>query len=146
MRRLSDSDISAVREIDRLSFTVHEQYEAEFYERLVASESYDALVATGPDGNVVGWVLADLTRRPIRIKSVSVHPAFRRTGYGRRLLTTILSRHAADADLLVERDNHAALALYCVLGFSRAEADPEMPERLRMVWHVSGCGPNSPST
>lgn len=134
MRRLTGPDIGAVRRIDALSFPAKEQYDADFYERVAISDNYDALVATDAGGGIVGWALADLTCRPIRIRSVSVHPEFRRRGFGAALVREILNRRSAPVDLLVEPNNYMALALYQKLGFSPADPDPQMPGRRRMVW------------
>lgn len=134
MRRLTDSDIDAARRIDALSFPAHDQYDADFYESVAISDNYDAVVAVDADLGIVGWALADLTCRPIRIRSVSVHPEFRRRGFGAALVREILNRRSAPVDLLVESNNYTALALYQKLKFSPADADPQMPGRLRMVW------------
>lgn len=134
MRRFTPADIDAALEIDRLAFPRGDQYDRAYYERVAGSKDYDVRVATDAGGTVTGWALADLSRRPLRIRSVSVHPRFRRRGFATTLLRDILQRHYTETDLLLERDNHAAFALYQRLGFVVAAADPEMPHRTRMVW------------
>lgn len=134
MRRFTGSDIAAAREIDRLTFPAGDQYAPEFYEHVAASEDFDAIVATDSDDKVVGWALLDLRRRPMRIRSVSVHPECRRRGFGTALVTGLLCRHSTQTDLLVEPANREAIALYQRLHFRAADVDPEMPLRQRMVW------------
>lgn len=134
LRPLTHADIPAVREIDRLSFAAGDQYDAPFYERVASSPQFEAAVAVGDDGVIVGWVLADLSRRPIRIRSVSVHPDCRRHGLGAALISLILTRHRTETDLLVERENGVAIAFYRRLDFFEVGPDPELPERLRMLW------------
>ena len=132
MRRLTLADIPAVREIDRLSFSASDQYDAPFYERIVSSRDFEAIAVIENDA-IAGWALADVSRRPVRIRSVSVHPDRRRRGFGAALITSILSRHMTDIDLLVDRENSVAITLYRRLGFVEADLDPELPERLRML-------------
>lgn len=137
MRSLTSNDITAVCAIDALSFAPYEQYNSAFYRELAESHGYEAIVATIPDGTIVGWILADIVRSPVRIRSISVHPEYRRKGFGYALLTEILSAHS-EVDLLVEPDNVHALRLYQRLGFVITDGDPEMPERIRMLW--TRCG------
>jgi ribosomal protein S18 acetylase RimI-like enzyme len=134
VRRLIRDDIAAIREIDALSFSSHDQYDAAFYEMLAESGNHEAIVATTPGGAVVAWALTDVSRQPLRIRSISVHPAFRRRGFGRALVMEILEKHHTGVDLLVEPNNVEALSLYRNLGFVETDADVEVPERIRMMW------------
>ena len=133
MRRLTCDDIPAVRAIDTLAFPPEDQYDAAFYERIVSSHEHDALVATMADGTIAAWILANLATQPLRIQSLSVHPSFRKRGFGRSLVTEILRRHPTEIDLLVEPGNFEALRLYHKLGFAQTSADPELPQRIRMI-------------
>lgn len=137
IRRLQRSDVSEIREIDKLSFPAGEQYEDAFYERIRTSAGFEAMVAAVNGSGVVGWILADLTRQPIRIRSLSVHPDFRRRGIGTALLWDLMGRHSKPVDLLVDDGNAAAVALYRHRGFKAADPDPEMPQRRRMVWNAA---------
>lgn len=135
IRRLLQSDVPEIREIDKLSFPVGEQYEDAFYERVRTSNGFEAMVAEENGSGVVGWILADFTRQPIRIRSLSVHPDFRRQGIGAALLCDVMNSHCKPVDLLVDAGNVAAVALYHRLGFKVSDPDPEMPQRGRMVWN-----------
>lgn len=132
-RRLTRADIPAVRDIDRVAFSSVDQYDTGFYEALPSSPNHDAFVAELHNGTVAGWILADLTTAPLRIRSLSVHPDFRRRGFGMSLIREILRRHPTNIDLLVEPQNTNALLLYQELGFVQADPDPEVPERIRML-------------
>ena len=135
MRRVTFADIAAVREIDRRSFSAADQYDASFYERIVTSQHFDATAAVEENGAIIGWMLAELNRTPLRIRSVSVHPDYRRCGFGAALVTVILTRYVTETDLLVERDNLEAISLYRRLGFVQTDPDPSVPERIHMLWH-----------
>ena len=134
MRRLTNADLAAVREIDRLAFPTDEQYDGDFWDRIPASDSLEADVVTDDEGSIVGWSLVDVSRQPIRIRSLSVHPAFRRRGFGGTLVSPLLARHRVETDLLVDGANTNAVKLYKRLGFCLAGPDPEMPGRRRMLW------------
>lgn len=138
IRRLNVDDVPKVREIDRLSFSSGDQYKAEFYEHIESTHEYEPYVATMPNGTIVGWILGHATGTTVRIRSISIHPSFRRRGFARTLIMEILRRHQTDVDLVVDPDNVGALALYRGLGFTQTDPDPETPHRIRMLWrHAS---------
>lgn len=134
IRRLLPSDVASIREIDKLSFPAAEQYEEQFYERIRTGAGFEAMVAENGSG-VVGWMLADFTRQPLRVRSLAVHPDFREQGIGGALLQDLMVSHCKPVDLLVNEANAAAFTLYRRLGFAVADPDPEMPQRLRMIWN-----------
>ena len=133
IRTLTTADVAALREIDRLAFENGDQYDAAFYDEVMSSDAFSAIGAQGEDGSIVGWALIDLGRNPIRIRSFSVHPSFRRRGIATALVEKVLDGHPETIDLLVEPRNASAIAFYLKLGFVPGEPDPELPERMRMV-------------
>ena len=133
VRIITASDIDRIREIDRRAFRDDDQYAASYYEQIAASEDYDLLAATDTNGTVAGWALIDLSCLPPRIRSLSIDPAFQKSGYGRELLDAILEKYRGPIDLLVEPENAAAIRLYRTRGFTNATPDVEMPQRLRMI-------------
>lgn len=133
IRDLTTADIDGLRDLDRVSFDDDDQYDAAYYEEVIASKAFDAIGAVDESGHPVGWVLLDLSRHPIRIRSLSVHPDARRRGVATALVKAALSRYGASIDLLVARANAGAIGLYRSLGFSMADPDPELPQRARMV-------------
>lgn len=133
VRKVTARDIDRIREIDSHAFSEHDQYTASHYEQIVASDDYDLVAVTGLNGAVVGWASVDLGCAPIRIRSLSIDPAFQKRGFGRKILDAILEKHRGEIDLLVERENAAAIRLYRSRGFTDATPDAEMPQRLRMI-------------
>ena len=133
IRPLTHQDVQSLRELDGLAFGESDQYDSTFYESIIASDDFDALVVSNETGAIMAWVLVDLAHRPIRVRSLSVHPAFQRRGLASKLMEHVLNSHRKSIDLLVEPGNHAAMNLYRKLGFEVTDADPEMPHRTRMV-------------
>lgn len=98
----------------------------------MTSEQFAAIAVI--EGNAIAaWALVDAASTPIRIRSLAVHPQFRRRGYAMALIESIVSEYGEAIDLLVEPENRAAIALYERMGFRESQRDPEMPQRLRMV-------------
>ncbi|HKU69120.1 MAG TPA: GNAT family N-acetyltransferase [Candidatus Baltobacteraceae bacterium] len=134
MRTLSEGDIPALRELDALAFSADEQYDGEFYGETIGTGGFEAIGIVNRSGSIVAWVLVDATRHTVRIRSLAVHPSFRRRGLASDLITGVLEKHRAKpVDLLVDQHNAAAVALYRRFDFADADPDPQMPERLRMV-------------
>lgn len=124
-------DLPAIREIDRLSFDRDDQYSEQQYSDMYGSDCLRPLVLER-DGVVTSWMLVDLARPCIRIRSLATHPDFRRTGCARKLILHVLDiARSKGVDLLVEAHNHAALALYESCGF-RTAGGADMPNRIRM--------------
>ena len=131
--QLSRADLAAIAEIDRRSFGPHEQYEDGFYDEMFASDAFDVLGIADESEGIAGWALVDKGCEPARIRSLAVHPEFRRRGIATALIHAVVDRHGSPIDLLVDPDNAPAIALYEKLGFTTGAPDPQMPERLRMV-------------
>ena len=124
------SDIPAVHEIERLSFTTPWPSYA-FEQELTANRLARYVVARiGPasDARVVGfagiWLMVD----EAHITTFGVHPDWRRLGVGRllllRLLELALELRAVRMTLEVRVGNEAAKALYRGFGFSVAGRRP----------------------
>ena len=133
IRALTAGDVAALRDIDRLAFGDADQYDAAFYDEVISSDAFLAIGAQDEHGGIIGWALIDLLRTPVRIRSLSVHPGFRRRGIGTALVNEVLRQRGCSVDLLVEPANAEAIALYEKLGFIAADPDPDLPERVRMV-------------
>ncbi len=133
IRNVTLADLPAVREIDRRSFDADDQYSDVQYSEAVTSASYDALAAIDEHGSIIAWALIDRAPVPVRIRSLAVHPDFRRHGVGARLVSEAIERFGAPIDLLVDPSNIGAIAFYEKAGFVFAGADPEVPQRLRML-------------
>ena len=76
----------------------------------------------GADAAVVGWALTWRAADEVHLLDLAVEPAFRKTGFGRRLLTHVVehAREGGAAVVLLEvrASNRAAFALYRSVGFS----------------------------
>ncbi len=118
IRDFKPGDVSAMRQIDRLSFTAAEQYGDDVYAMLSQNPQLRTLVAVDRDA-IVGYALLDLAASPARLRSIAVHPALRNRGCGAQLLGECLKRFCLSVDLLVRPDNVAAIRLYENCGFVR---------------------------
>ena len=67
------------------------------------------------------------------VRSLAVHPHFRRRGFAAAMLQAVISGAAYQVDLLVDEANGPAIALYAKLGFQPAEICPALPSKRRMV-------------
>ena len=128
-RDVSPSDIPFVREIDHLSFGADDQYPDEFYHSLVHSELRTIIAAT-PAGDIAGYALLELGRKPIRLRSIATHPEHRRKGCAEFLIRHILEVFGLPIELLVKKENVRAIRLYQRLGFKylHRPADAELAE------------------
>ncbi|HEX9634270.1 MAG TPA: ribosomal protein S18-alanine N-acetyltransferase [Candidatus Limnocylindria bacterium] len=124
------SDIEAVHEIERLSFSTPWPSYA-FEQELTGNRlaRYIVARAAAPDGErIVGFAGVWLMVDEAHITTFGVHPDWRRRGVGRRLLLRLadLARElgAARMTLEVRVGNDAAKALYRSFGFTVAGRRP----------------------
>ena len=120
-----------MREIDRLSFSVGDQWEDAFYASIFTRGDFRT-VAAGLDGALIGYALLDFSTSPVRLRSIAIHPAYRNKGYGAALLERVIAGCKGSIDLLVDPTNAHAIQLYERLGFSFANTGQEMPARRSM--------------
>lgn len=115
-------DLSEILKIERLSFTTPWSRGAFLSELLENDRAYYLVARSGerPVGYIGVWIIAGEGH----ITNVAVHPDFRRSGVGTRLLTAIgdLAREkgATRLTLEVRRSNAGAQRLYVALGFESA--------------------------
>jgi ribosomal-protein-alanine N-acetyltransferase len=134
--------------IEKGSF-VHPWTEGDFFSELSKSPPTIFVIGNGPTGSILGyicfWVIAD----EIQILNLAVHPASRRQGLGRRLLTFLLAlareKKVLKVFLEVRPSNQEALDLYRSLGFETLyrrphyyEADGE--DALVLAWSFPQAG------
>jgi ribosomal protein S18 acetylase RimI-like enzyme len=131
------SDLDRVKEIDRVAFSADEQYGDAVYEQMLQSSR--SVVAETLDGVVVSYVFVGAERQDTNgdafgyIRSVAVHPGYRRHGYGKAMLEAVVERADREIDLFVDEANQPAISLYQRLGFQLAEVSPTGARRRRMV-------------
>jgi ribosomal-protein-alanine N-acetyltransferase len=120
IREMMLEDISAVLEIDRVSFS-NPWPERSYRYELTDNPAAQLFVATLDDETVVAflgyWLIAD----EVHISTFAVHPEFRMHGIGEDLLKRAMSvaheKGAQIATLEVRESNVAAISLYEKLGF-----------------------------
>jgi ribosomal-protein-alanine N-acetyltransferase len=116
---MSLADLSAVTEIERLSFS--SPWPAYAFEHELTANRLARYVVSRVDGKVVGfagiWLMVD----EAHITTFGVHPRWRRQGIGNRLLLRLvdlaLELGAVRMTLEVRVGNAAAQALYGMFGF-----------------------------
>jgi ribosomal protein S18 acetylase RimI-like enzyme len=137
VRPMRVCDLDRIKEIDRVVFSAEEQYGDTVYERMPQSGLSVVVETTG--GGVIGYAFVGSETRDANgdafgyVRSVAVHPDYRRRGYGTALLEAVIERGEHEIDLFVDERNEAAIRLYQRLGFQPAEVSPAIPQRRRMV-------------
>jgi len=120
LRPATESDLDALAEIERLCFGRHDPHDALAAE---LTRSWARILVAEPSTGCLGafvnlWRVAD----EVEILFVATHPAWRRQGLARTLLSAALQEAAAEgavaALLEVRRSNTEALLLYRALGFA----------------------------
>lgn len=119
IRKMTEADVPAVGELDRLSFTLPWP-ERSFQFEVTSNPASRCLVAE-VEGRVVGAVVAWLLVDELHIATLATHPEFRRQGVAQALLTAVLRRGAQEGAvssfLEVRAGNLAAQALYRKFGY-----------------------------
>jgi len=132
IRGAEQSDLGSIVDIERASFDQPWPYTA--FERFLDEPGFLVAVASSVvhDGDVVGYVVADVTpnfgRDIGHVKDLAVADAARRRGIGRSLLVrslVVLSVAGAEVvKLEVRESNDAARTLYRDVGFETARRVP----------------------
>lgn len=121
IRRMTESDLPAVRAIEVLSFTNPWSDNTFRGEIQNASVSYPLVVVHRPGNEVVGYIIFWHIREDVQINNVAVRPDFRGKGIGEALVCHIIEKvrknGATFVTLEVRPSNAAAVALYKKLGF-----------------------------
>ncbi len=120
IREMTLEDISAVLEIDRVSFS-NPWPERSYRYELTDNPAAQLFVAKLDDDTIVAflgyWLIAD----EVHISTFAVHPEFRMHGIGEDLLKRAMSvayeKGAHLATLEVRESNDAAISLYEKMGF-----------------------------
>lgn len=118
VRYMEYQDVSAVAEIEKLSFSspwteqmIEEEIDNDFAFMFVAQE----------DGVICGYCGVQLMVGEGYITNIAVHPEFRRKGIGRLLVQKLIDlAEEAEAEFLtleVRESNIPAIALYTSMGF-----------------------------
>ena len=105
------SDLDRIKEIDAVAFTAEEQYGNAVYEQMLRSGR--SFVEETLDGVLAGYVFVGAEREDSSsdafgyVRSVAVHPDYRRRGYGRALLEAVIER--GDRDIIAPQRRRMVL-------------------------------------
>ncbi len=129
IRRAGLADVKAIWEIEKLSFPSPWSRWAIMAE---LSNPVSAMLVAGPPApqpwQLWGYIIYWLVAQEMHILNLAVHPAHRRRGIARRLLTEALVQArvqgAEEAWLEVRPSNQAALDLYQSFGFEEVGVRP----------------------
>ena len=132
IRPLLSSDLQVIREIDAICFPADDQYDSDTYESMLISGRSIVVIE---DGDVVGYAFVQdrIWDADLHIRSLAVHPNYRRHGYGEAMLRSVIDSCNCPVDLLVDELNANAVRLYTRLGFVRSEMPSKIPAKIRMV-------------
>ena len=123
IQEMASEDISAVLEIDQVSFS-NPWPERSYRYELAENPAAQLFVAKLDDGALIAYLGYWLIGDEVHISTFAVHPEFRRQGIGENLLKNALAdaakRGAQVATLEVRASNDAAIKLYGKLGFKVA--------------------------
>ena len=131
LRPMMVSDLSGVREVDRLSFPTPARsglFEHELVQNDIAHYQVLGVAGDGRSHPIIGfsgyWLIAD----EIHISTIAVHPQWRGQGLGELLLLDLLLQaynHPANmVTLEVRQSNHVAQALYRKYQFEEVGTRP----------------------
>jgi len=118
LREVQSTDINEIMTIERASFT--SPWSARFFLEEIRV-SYAKSVLAEMEGRIIGYVIYWQLPKEVDIHNLAVHPAYRRQGIGRALLSSAIdsarSQETNRVTLEVRKSNQAAQQLYYSLGF-----------------------------
>jgi [ribosomal protein S18]-alanine N-acetyltransferase len=128
IRKMNVEDVSAVAEIDRISFSLpwpEHTFRYEVTDNRVAR----CFVAEADKGQIVAAIVSWLVIDELHIATIATHPDFRRQGIGARILKEAFKDASAygvrRAFLEVRAGNEAAQAMYRKFGFKSTGRRPK---------------------
>jgi ribosomal-protein-alanine N-acetyltransferase len=124
IRRLTYADLPQVVAIERRAFPT--PWSLAMFVLELSKPGGVCLAATGPDGDLTGYVICSRYDVVWHVMNVSVDPAHRRRGIATTLLGALLERLGEEAKLTLEvrTSNAGAIALYERFGFFSAGLRP----------------------
>jgi ribosomal-protein-alanine N-acetyltransferase len=124
IRRLTYADLPQVVAIERRAFPT--PWSLAMFVLELSKPGGVSLAATGPGGELTGYLICSRYDVVWHVMNVSVDPAHRRRGIASNLLRALLERLGADAELTLEvrTSNTGAIALYEQFGFFSAGIRP----------------------
>ncbi len=117
-REIQSADMGEIMTIERTSFT--SPWSARFFLEEIRV-SYAKFVVAEMEGRIVGYIIYWQLLKEVDIHNLAVHPAYRRRGIGRSLLSLAVDSAKGQGSnrvtLEVRKSNQAAQQLYHTLGF-----------------------------
>jgi len=117
-REIQSADLEEIMTIERASFT--SPWSARFFLEEI-QVSYAKSVLAEMEGRIVGYIIYWQLPKEVDIHNLAVHPAYRRQGIGRSLLSSAIDSAKGQGSkrvtLEVRKSNQAAQQLYHTLGF-----------------------------
>jgi len=117
-REIQSADMGEIMTIERTSFT--SPWSARFFLEEIRV-SYAKFVVAEMAGRIVGYIIYWQLLKEVDIHNLAVHPAYRRRGIGRSLLSLAVDSAKGQGSnrvtLEVRKSNQAAQQLYHTLGF-----------------------------
>jgi len=124
IRPMQAADLAGVETVERAAYD-YPWSRAVFRDCLLAGY-YSLVLDVG--GTVSGYAIMSIAASEAHILNLCVYPAFRRLGYGRRLLNALLFKAQDNAVkqvfLEVRPSNRAAIRLYSSVGFQEIGIRP----------------------
>lgn len=119
IRPMEAGDVDAMALLEKTVFT--DPWPKSAFREFLGIESRINLVAVGPEGDIVGYVLAQTVVDELQIQNIAVDPQSRRRQLGALLLRRAeaegIARGALCAVLDVRANNEAARGLYHSFGY-----------------------------
>lgn len=116
IRNMTESDVSAVAEIEKACFSLPWSEQA-FYDEL--KNPYGVTFVADEDGEVAGFLNVRDVCGEIFINNVAVKENFRRKGIGEALLCELEKREFVFITLEVRESNLSAISLYEKCGYEK---------------------------
>jgi len=121
IRRMRESDLAAIGEIEALSFSNPWSDNTFLGEIQNTSVSFPMVVVRRPGDEVVGYIVFWHIRDDVQVNNIAVHPECRGLGLGEAMMRFAIAKvreaGAAFVTLEVRRSNTPAMTLYRKLGF-----------------------------
>lgn len=125
--RVTDPDLDAIVEIERLSFPLPWTRQA-FVDEMSRPFAHVDVLRNDQGANVVGYCNYWIVHDELQILNVAIHPGQRKTGAGSRLLAHMIEvargRRCRQILLEVRRSNEAAQRLYRRFAFRSVGVRP----------------------
>ena len=120
LREFSLSDLEKVIKIEKASFLNRKAFSEDYFRKLYQKFPEEFIVAKD-EGKILGYAVGGVQKDCGKIISISVHPAWRKKGVGKKLANFYIEhfkkKNLKKISLRVRKNNLAAISFYKNLGF-----------------------------